>query len=642
MSRSDTPSGGPSRPSNETNSVNAATAEDRDFEEEVHERVLEFCDEYPDLAELQLSRTHGRKLRRIVTEAEWSDSWVDPKPDDPTKNAFQVTDLDRRTAATWADALSAFLTAHTEYKGLMARFRNECDETFEVELSDSWGEDYSRREYAKAQAIDRQIGGGERPTGGHAAAAWSEPATVMLSLTASSVPGGDRLPPVEHMDALHDSFSYNGVRDTLRNVFEYHIGLDPDEWGYWVQTEPHGVGGGGANACYTHLHVGCYFDADGHDLERVGEECERVIDKHLEVCEPAGRDGHDYDAIDSYVDESDGCISVNANVADMGCYMAAYAGGYTESLLEKPIEYLAWGALYWSAARRRTSRSVLVNEAIKADACAQRYEKDSTDQAVAHGEHVEYDENRGSDVVCPACGSGWSIDQTRLDCPPQSSNADATQIAADGGDDLDSTSLQNLWADADGAVSIGESPSDAKVRRRVLEYVDAHGPPESIPAVMGELSISPHRRDIVEEAVAGITEPETQSFHLEPDPGWDLDAIIDRDGEEHLPGSGGVDMVELHLPQHRILEETRLRHEMKKGEHVRCGYCDRDGGGTYNLAYHLAFDHGIQDPEVAERFIVVTDYFDLERDCMAPPDPETNLEERRRRAVGLTHFSDTE
>jgi len=26
-------------------------------------------------------------------------------------------------------------------------------------------------------------------------------------------------------------------------------------------------------------------------------------------------------------------------------------GGYTEDLLDKPIEYIAWGAVYWSAAR---------------------------------------------------------------------------------------------------------------------------------------------------------------------------------------------------------------------------------------------------------------------------------------------------
>jgi len=638
MSRSDMPSGGFSRPSNETNSVNAATAEDRDFEEEVHERVLEFCDEYPDLAELQLSQTHGRKLRRIVTEAEWSDSWVDPDPDDPTKNAFQVTDLDRRTAATWSDALSAFLTAHTEYKGLMARFRNECDETFEVELSDSWGETYSKKQYAKALALQRQMAGGERPSGGTAVAEWERPATAMVTLTGTSIPDGNRIAPVDFLDALHDSFSYNGVRDALRNTMEYHLGLARDSWGYQLQSEAHGIGAAssdgspGANACYPHLHIGVYFDASGLDLQLVERELGRVVDKHVEVCDLAGAQAHEDDV-----------ISVNADVENMGSYMATYAGGYTESLLEKPIEYLAWGALYWSAARRRTSRSVLVNEAIKADACAQRFETESTDQEVPHGEHVEYDENRGSDVVCTACGSGWSIDQTRLDGPVQSSNADTTQIAADGGDDLDSNSLENLWVDADGAVSIGESPSDAKVRRRVLDYVDAHGPPESIPALMGELSISPHRRDVVEEAVAGMTEPETESFHLEPDPGWDLDAIIDRDGEEHLPGSGGVDMVELHLPQRRILEETRLRHETKKGEHVRCGYCDmKPAGRREGLAYHLAFDHGIQDPEVAERFIVVTDYFDLERESMAPPDPETNLEERRRRAVGLSHFTDTD
>lgn len=110
----DTPSNrSASRPSKETNSVNPDDAESTDYEELVHERVIEFITEYPELADLPLSRTHGRKLRRIVTEADWRDEWVEP--DHPTENTFKVTELERRQAATWADALSAFLTAHTRY-----------------------------------------------------------------------------------------------------------------------------------------------------------------------------------------------------------------------------------------------------------------------------------------------------------------------------------------------------------------------------------------------------------------------------------------------------------------------------------------------------------------------------------------------
>jgi len=98
-------------------------------------------------------------------------------------------------------------------------------------------------------------------------------------------------PPGDQMDAIHDAFSYGGVRDTLRNVMEYHLDLDPDQWGYWLQAEPHGMGAAsksdedaGPNACYTHIHVGVYFDGGRFDdLRPVASEFERVIDKHLEV-----------------------------------------------------------------------------------------------------------------------------------------------------------------------------------------------------------------------------------------------------------------------------------------------------------------------------------------------------------------------
>jgi hypothetical protein len=406
--------GSASRPSKETNSVNPAQEESEEYEELVHERVIEFMQEYPELANLPLSRKHGRKLRRIVTEAEWRDKWVEPE--DPMENAFKITELKRREAATWVDALSAFLTAHTRYEGLLARFSNNDGDSFEIPLVDAWGEEYAKKSYARAMALQRQMAGGDRPSGGEAVAAWTKPATAMLSLTCSSVPDGTRLPPVEHFDALHDSFSYDGVRDSLRNTMEYHLDLDSDEWGYWLQTEPHGMGAAassdgspGANACYTHLHVGIYFDAVDLNLSTVGSELERVIDKHVEVCEYASFDAHDYTTVKDYVENSDGCISLNLDVSNMGSYLATYMGGYTEELLEKPIEYLAWGAIYWSAARRRTSRSRVVTMAIQADACQQRSENHETKQTDDHGEHVEWNDGRGPDVVCACCGSGWAV-----------------------------------------------------------------------------------------------------------------------------------------------------------------------------------------------------------------------------------------
>ncbi|WP_410765654.1 hypothetical protein [Haloferax sp. DFSO60] len=628
----DAPGGsGDSRPSKETNSVEASTGQS-DFtdplEEKVHERVLEFIEEYPELANTPLCETHGRKLRRIVTEAEYRDEWVEPQ--EPTENAFMVTELAKREAATWADALSAFLTAHTRYDGLMARFGNDEGDEFEIPLTDAWGEEYSKKQYARALALQRQMAGGERPSGGEAVAAWGSPATAMLTLTASSIPNGSRLPPVEHLDAVHDSFSYDGVRDTLRNTMEYHLSLDSDEWGYWLQAEPHGMpkgedgSRGGMNACYTHLHVGVYFDLDplgelANDLHQVGTEFERVIDKHLEVCEYAGRSAHNYEKIDDYEEDSNGCISLNASVENMGSYLAAYMGGYTESLLDKPVEYLAWGSIYWSAARRRTSRSKVLTEAIAADACEQRAESPEANQTDAHGESVIWDDGRGPDVVCECCNSGWAIDQSRLEEPVSD---DDLLDALDGEDTEDSgeLTLAERWPSVDAGVRIGESTTRTRIRKRVeteLKYSDEE---LSVEQVLGRniTEIPIELTDFVKSVMNGEDKPYESFRRASLESEWRLEAIIDRDGEEHLPSGGGVDMVSLKMPFKRILDETRLQHDLEKGEMWRCSKCNFATHNEKIMARHFV-NIGLEEPEAADHVLHVEDYYDQDRECMRHP-----------------------
>lgn len=621
-------------PSKETNSVEAQRGRspgESDPDELVHERVLEFAEKYPELAETPLCETHGRKLRRIVTEAEWRDEWVEPEQ--PTENAFQVTALATRGASSWADALSAFLTAHTRYKGLLARFCNTEGETFEMPLTDAWGEKYSKKQYARAMALQRQMAGGKRPSGGESVASWSSPVTAMLTLTASSVPDGARIPPVEHADALHDSFSYNGVRDTLRNTMEYHLGLDADEWGYWLQAEPHGMpkadggGRGGMNACYTHLHVGVYFDTEplgelGEDLHQVGSEFERVIDKHLEVCEFAGRTAHDYESIEDYEKESNGCISLNANVENMGSYLAAYMGGYTEELLDKPIEYLAWGSIYWSAARRRSSRSKVLTEAITADACEQRAESDESDQTDAHGKEVIWDDGRGPDVVCECCGSGWAIDQSRLDPPVSDDELNDALDEEESWDTKSELTLTERWPSATSASSYGESTTRARIRTRVEHELKYSEKELSVAEVIGRNihDIPVSYAEFVEALMRGEGDLERDSFHRVPlEPEWELDAIIDRDGEEHAPSGGGVDMVSLKLPIQRILDETRLRHGLDSGEKWRCSECHVASHDTLWMARHLVEGHALDRPESADHVLHVEDYHGRERRCMQHP-----------------------
>lgn len=617
-----------SRPSKQTNSVETSTDDFQtdDIEELIHERVAEFMTEYPHLADQPVSEQHGRSLRRIVTEAEYENVYVET--DKESEKNFTVSELQRREAATWADAISAFLFAHAEYRGLMARFANQFGETFEIPLMDAWGETYSKKEYAKAMALEREMAGGERPTGGSSVGEWSNPSTAMLTLTASSTPSV-RLPPIDHLDAIHDAFSKNGVRDSLRNTMEYHLGLDSDEWIYWSQAEPHGMGVAsdpdkepGANACYTHLHVGVYFDEDALDpsisLEDVGNELERVITKHIEVCEPASFEAHDYTAIDSYVEDSDGCISINGDIENMGSYMAAYMGGYTEDLFEKPVEYLAWGALYWSGSRRRVSRSDLANQAISADACDQRFESEHSDQGIPHGESVKWNDGRGPDVVCSCCESSWRVDQHRLDEHPTSEAPEDLHDDLDDGETDQSyfdTPMVDLWPSADGASSIGETLTRSQLRQRILSFIERSPRSDwSVPELMGQLSIPPSNQSFVSDVLQSSSEaPQPDSFQTPPPvtEQWEIDAIIDRDGEEHKPSkSGGVDVVDLHLPIDHLVENTRLSIPLQRAETYRCRVCGFSTHEAEMQAHHLYHEHGLEEPEPADRALWYQHYHD--------------------------------
>ncbi|MCG1006054.1 hypothetical protein [Halorubrum lacusprofundi] len=440
------------------------------------------------------------------------------------------------------------------------------------------------------------------------------------------------------MDAIHDAFSYGGVRDTLRNVMEYHLDLDPDQWGYWLQAEPHGMGAAsksdedaGLNACYTHIHVGVYFDGGRFDdLRPVASEFERVIDKHLEVCDPAGWSAHNYDAIDDYLHEDNGCISMNADVGNLGSYLAAYMGGYTEDLLDKPIEYIAWGAVYWSAARRRTSRSQTVNQAIRADRCEQRAENEESGQVDSHGERVRWDDGHGADVVCSCCGSPWTIEQDRLDGPPERETAldDDLRWAADAVTSPPETepgrSLADRWPSADSAWSYGESPRKALIRERVLDYLDVHGRDVSLPSLLAHLNIDPSYKEFVGEILNGTEQPEFESVdrrRREPQFGYELKAIVDADGNEHQPGGGGVDMVSLESPIKNIIQNTRLGNDLSEGEIYRDARTEVASHNQKMIAARFVED-GITDPRVVERFLIVEDY--------QVSNPSSGRDERRR------------
>ena len=250
-----------------------------------------------------------------------------------------------------------------------------------------------------------------------------------------------------------------------------------------------------------------------------------------------------------------------------------------------------------------------------ADVFEVRDELDTANQSRSHGEHVRWNEGRGPDVVCSCCESGWSIDQSRLDEPPtdeQLHDALPAESEPEGRPD----DLASRWPTADAGASIGETHREAVIRDRVLTYLDVNGSDVSIPALMGHLNIDPARREFVEEIVGGQTSTPSESFEREiVDGGYKLKAIVEEDGTEHSPGSGGVDMVQLELPKIRLLEETRLQFELKSGEKFRCEICEMATHCSDVMAAHL-IEHGVETIHHAEYLLSIDDYYHQNRSCM--------------------------
>ncbi|MEY7852281.1 hypothetical protein AB7C87_24120 [Natrarchaeobius sp. A-rgal3] len=600
------------------------------------DRAEDFAEEYPHLAHLPLTEQHGRSLRREVTEADYEPEYVEPERE--WENGFVTYRLRERRAATWQDAVFAFLDAHERYEqGMSVRFSG-TDETgeeieFEVPLQDSWGDEYANKEYARAMAMERQLAGGEHPDGTVVEGEWDNLVTVMLTNTGSSVPDGDRVSPVDHYDSVSDAWSYGATRDTVRNICENDLGLESHEWGYLRFAEPHGVGAAadpdktpGPNACYSHNHVGVYLDLDleeryGSDLEHAELELEKAfrkaIDKHIEVCDLATFDAHNY----THENPEERPISVNSDVTNMGSYLSAYAQTYDDDdLIERPIEYVAWGAVIWSMNRQRMGRSKVLNEAIAADQCAAEYRDSDSDQQHDHGERLKRSSGRGSQIVCACCGSGFGIDQDsdtiseiRLEASPDQAESGVGHDRGDDGRDLEpTTDDREDWYGIEkrpgtAAARYGEPLVDKDLREQIERYVDVHGDGISPPELLGALDLNPEHLPLVKQVVSGDPDPPIRDSFSEPEElgTWEIEAFIDENGEEHRPSSnGGVDMEPTHLPVTHILEETRLQYVGE--EYHPCIRCTKCNVAMYNpemMAGHIVHTHNIEKAEYADHLL---------------------------------------
>jgi hypothetical protein len=545
----------PSRHTNQTNSVTGGTGPDTAESESAcptpAERAEEFREEYEHLAHLPLTEQPGQSIRASLTEETRREVTV-PLPAE--ESTTTVHELERRDALHWVEAVEQLLESHEETKDTTLKLAKVREDDPEREVYykpavNSWMTEYQKRYFAELKGWVREAIGGERPSGGSTDGEFDDPYVVLVTRTASAAPDGERLPPVDHAEPIHEAWEpvYQTIRNRLRA-----LGFSSDEWDYYRKEEPHtSERGGGVNTCYTHEHT--FLIVDG---EVSAEDFQPVLDKHVEECDPAGPEAHQ--AVEAVE------VTPAEEVEDVAAYVASYTGIQPRDLSERSTEYIAWAATQWAANRNRRTRSNAAGWAATADACKQRYESDKSEQEDNHGECVVMSDRRGADFECAECGSPWGINQDHDTLTSARLSADddgGATVATDGGHHLPDRQgkLEERWPSATAGSTLGRAPDEQKKVNLIERHLEQN-PEASVSAVLGATMpvVTPEDDDLVREVMAGLDRSEPMSF--ERDPEWELEAIVVDDEEHTVSESGGVEMAEVVLPVKRLLKETRLKH----------------------------------------------------------------------------------
>jgi len=586
-----------SRQSNLNKSVTSATAEnsasDSDGDAEtpgIAEKVTEFAAEYPIRATTPLAKNDGTKIRRDYAKVETTE-WVENQPDTPE---FEIQNPAKGEAVTdvstieWGEAVRTLLESYRTTKRTTVNLEKGQPgdagyAEFSVEAENRWFASYQKRYFAQLDAWLRELCGGERPSGGGTEASFDDPNVVLLTRSASSLPDGERVGPVDHAQVLRDSWEpvYHTLRNTLRSE-GYELGED---WQYDRRLEPHTGkrGSHGLNECYAHEHIILVIDGDIS-----ADDLRPVIEKHVGACEWAGADAH-----------GDGAIEVRkpSELEDVAAYVADYCSIDPVELLEREPDYIAWAAAMTAGNIRTVSRSEAARAAAKADSCKQRYESEEAEQSVNHGENVVLSQRAGYTVECAECGSPHGIEQTTL--TEQRTGTSSPTAVADGGREVmdreaREAELRERWPSADAAASVGESPERHR-QRQEIERALRKTPDAPAVEVVGRLGLPPDAMELVAEVRAGVDREEAVGFD-EYVPKWHVKSVT-VDGEERPASAGNqIDMVEVTDIRQRLREGVGI----DPAKHYRCE-CGVGGWGS-TIVSHLG-SHGIGEPEVARELI---------------------------------------
>lgn len=526
------------------------------------------------MARLPLTEVPGQKLRESLLEESTTEVEVEPMTD--MENGTTVSELDKRLPLIWEAAVEQLLESYEDSRNTTLKLERGYEghpdhEVFLKDAETSWMTSYQKRYFAKLKGWVRETIGGTRPSGGDCDGKFEDPHVAILTRTASFVPDGGRVAPVDHTTGVNEAWSpvYDKIRNHLRS-----LGFDSDQWDYYRKEEPHTSERGGAvNRCYTHEHTMLIVDG-----RVTAEDFRPVMEKHVEKCDGAGMDAHRNEPCADHADEAEsdwnaavsGCPDCDTPVSvlpaeeveDVAAYVASYTGIKPAGLLERSVEYIAWAATQWAANRKRRTRSNAAGWTATADACKQRFESDKSEQEVNHGEDIVVSDRRGVEFECAECGSPWQIDQdhetlTSARLSPRDSLG--TPAVADGGVEVPDREeeLRERWPSASGAVTVGETPTRRRKKQAVESHLEKH-PNASITEVLGVCSLPPDDEDLMREMMVGFNRSEAVGFTDPPE--WRLDAVV-VDGEEHPAASGGgVDMAEVVKPVERLLNETRLQY----------------------------------------------------------------------------------
>jgi len=556
----------------------------------VVECVTDFAKEYPGRARLDLATNDGTRIRREYVEVETVEWEEDLRLSKEVRERLQ---LDRPAGTadgevsprSWAEGIRTLLEREVEVQqttiNLERRHLNDVEE-YDVVARSRWSKSYQKKYNAQIDAWLRELTGGERPSGGRTAPSFDDPHIALITLSASSKPDGQRVGPVDHLEALQSSWrsTYHALRNRLRS-----LGFDSSEWQYDRRAEPHKNDRGdgrGVNECYGHEHVILVVDG-----EITAEDLRPIVEKHVEANEWAGEAAHGADAVE---------VRTPDELTDPAAYVADYCSVDPVGLFDRSPAYQAWAAAATAANYRTVSRSEAAREAAEADRCRQRAESGESEQVRRHGEEVR---RAGGEVVCSCCGTAHDIDQDQTLVEHRRPQTAAEPTVADGGDTLRTADareeeLRERWPSASGAASVGESRERARVRERIEQVAHAHEELTDVELAAKYDAIG--HVDVVREVRSDAdTDPsEVVGFDRGPDPPeWEVVAVT-VDGERHpASGGGSIEMVE-------VVDYTD-RFDFVRPEWYRCD-CGAKLHGD-QMARHLGHYHGIEDRSAARESV---------------------------------------